>query len=251
MQTTLFARPNPHQLQAAPASGAVAAPAVARRARAHLVFDRALIRTARGATGGGKRVFDFTLSILIALMATPFLLAIAVAIKMSDGGPAMFGHVRIGRHGARFICWKFRTMRVDAEAALARLLETDPQAALEWRTHQKLANDVRVTKLGRFLRATSLDELPQLFNVIKGDMSLIGPRPITRGELDRFGDQRRFYLLVRPGVTGLWQVSGRSRLAFADRVRLDRLYAETWSPWRDLTILIRTVWVVLRRDGAC
>jgi exopolysaccharide production protein ExoY len=196
-----------------------------------------------------KRVFDIVGALLLIAGLAPLLLLLAMVISL-DGGPALFGHRRIGAGGRSFKCWKFRSMVVDAEAALAHTLATDPQARREWARDFKLRNDPRITPLGRFLRKSSLDELPQLFNVIAGDMSLIGPRPIVTDEIGRYGAAFADYTACRPGLTGLWQVSGRNDIDYAERVAIDRRYAHTRSFWGDLAILFRTVGVVLRRSGA-
>ncbi|MDX2237312.1 MAG: sugar transferase [Hyphomonadaceae bacterium] len=220
------------------------------RERAHIVRDARLVQTARRANGWVKRSFDVVASALGLLFVSPVLLTIAILIKLQDGGPVFYGHTRIGRNGRRFTCWKLRSMRMNAAQMLEEHLKADPVAAQEWAATRKLANDPRITKLGEFLRKSSLDELPQLWNVLKGEMSLVGPRPVTREELDMYGKQRRFYLLVRPGITGLWQVSGRSRATYDRRIELDRQYLEAWSFLRDIEILLLTIPAVLSRDGA-
>jgi len=218
----------------------------------HRVRDPRVVRAARRCNSSRKRNFDFVLTLLGSIFLLPVFLTIALAIKLDDGGPVFFGHRRVGRRGRSFFCWKFRTMVTDSEAALARHLEADPEAAKEWRDNQKLQNDPRITSVGKFLRATSLDELPQLWNVLMGEMSLVGPRPVTKTELnERYAHDRRYYLLIRPGVTGLWQVSGRNRLSYARRVQLDEQYLREWSFRQDLSILMRTFDVVFKRDGAC
>jgi undecaprenyl-phosphate galactose phosphotransferase len=179
----------------------------------------------------------------------PLLLAIALAVRC-DGGAALFGHRRIGVGGTSFRCWKFRSMVPDAEAVLAHTLATDPEARAEWERDFKLRNDPRVTPLGQFLRKSSLDELPQLFNVLKGEMSLVGPRPIVAAEVERYGLAMEEYRACKPGITGLWQVSGRNDVDYAERVELDRRYAWSWSLKGDLMILVRTLGVVARRSGA-
>jgi lipopolysaccharide/colanic/teichoic acid biosynthesis glycosyltransferase len=187
---------------------------------------------------------------LLILLLSPVLAVIAVAIWRTDGAPILFGHYRVGRDGRLFRCLKFRSMRRDAEAALAELLRTDAAAAAEWARDQKLTHDPRITPIGDFLRRTSLDELPQLFNVLAGDMALVGPRPITVAELERYGRTRWHYLAVQPGMTGLWQVSGRNDTTYDERVELDRRYVESRDMSMDLAILARTVKVVVARDGA-
>ena len=188
-------------------------------------------------------------AVLLALCA-PLMLVIAALIWRRDGFPALFAHYRVGRNGELFQCFKFRSMCRDSERVLSELLRDNPRAREEWARDQKLADDPRITPVGRFLRRTSLDELPQLFNVLRGEMSLVGPRPITPNELNRYGPERWHYLAVRPGITGLWQVSGRNDLSYDERVALDRRYVESRGFWLDLEILLRTVAVVLRRDGA-
>ena len=186
--------------------------------------------------------------LLVAL--SPLMLLVAWLVRHQDHGPVLFGHYRVGRDGQLFRCLKFRTMRMNAAEMLAELLRNDPQARAEWDRDHKLANDPRVTRIGDFLRRTSLDELPQLINVLRGEMVLVGPRPITVEELTKYGRTRWHYLSVPPGITGLWQVSGRSDTTYDERVALDRTYVETRSPWVDLCVLIKTVKVVLMRDGA-
>jgi lipopolysaccharide/colanic/teichoic acid biosynthesis glycosyltransferase len=175
--------------------------------------------------------------------------ATAILLRL-DGGRAFYVQRRIGRGGIAFSCLKFRTMVPDADAALGALLERDPAAAAEWLDRFKLKDDPRVTALGRFLRATSLDELPQLFNILRGEMSLVGPRPIVEDEIQRYGEEIALYCQVRPGLTGLWQVSGRNDLAYAERVRLDAAYVGGWTLRGDVAILLKTVPVVIRGAGA-
>lgn len=198
---------------------------------------------------GLKFVFDLIAATALAVLLTPVFLVFALLV-MADGGPVVYGHARVGRGGRVFTCLKFRTMAPDAERRLQALLAADPQAAAEWRETRKLKNDPRVTRIGRFLRASSLDELLQLFNVLRGDMSLVGPRPITAEELALYGRDASFYLETRPGMTGLWQVSGRNEVSYDERVRLDVWYVKNWTLWLDLAILARTVPVVWRRVGA-
>ncbi|MES1156881.1 MAG: sugar transferase [Alphaproteobacteria bacterium] len=193
------------------------------------ITDPRLIHRVQTANGVLKRAFDVFVSAAVMIFLAPAFLTIAALIKLGDGGPIFYRHLRIGRSGQRFECFKFRTMAVDSQERLAFILQSDPHAAAEWRESQKLRSDPRVTKIGVFLRKSSLDELPQFFNVLRGDMSIVGPRPITRAELYRYGRDRRYYLLVRPGITGLWQVSGRSNASYDKRVQLDREYLEGWS----------------------
>lgn len=196
-----------------------------------------------------KRGFDIIVSGLSLIVLAPLFAWIAWYIRR-DGGNVFFGHTRIGRHGTPFPCYKFRSMVPNAEAVLKNLLATDPQAKAEWDKDFKLRNDPRITPIGHFLRKTSLDELPQLWNVLKGEMSLVGPRPIIEAELERYEDKVDFYLCTRPGVTGLWQVSGRNDIDYRERVALDAWYVKNWNLWYDIAILFKTVGVVLKRDGA-
>jgi Undecaprenyl-phosphate galactose phosphotransferase WbaP len=184
----------------------------------------------------------------LVFLALP-MLWLAWRIKQ-DGGAAIFAHERIGRNGRKFKCFKFRTMHLDAELRLHRLLKLDPSLQVEWDKEFKLKNDPRITKIGRFLRRTSLDELPQLFNVIIGDMSLVGPRPVVEAELVRYGEDVDYFLMVRPGMTGLWQVSGRNDTGYDARVYLDTWYVKNWSLWYDVAILFKTINVVIGRKGA-
>ncbi len=195
-----------------------------------------------------KRALDLVLVLLAAPVALP-LIALAWMLVRLDGSPGFFGHVRIGRDGRAFTCWKIRTMHRDAPARLAALLQADPAAALVWNRHGKLPVDPRVTPLGHILRRLSIDELPQIWNVLRGEMSIVGPRPVTRPELDRYGHRQRYYLSCRPGITGLWQVSGRNRLTYDDRVALDQAYAERITLVSDLSVILRTVPAVLGLTG--
>lgn len=198
-----------------------------------------------------KRPIEVALAIILVVMAAPLLLVLAL-LAVLDGGPAFYGHLRMGRHGREFRCLKLRSMRVDGAAVLASHLASCSEARLEWETHGKLHNDPRVTRLGRILRRTSLDELPQLLNVLRGDMSLIGPRPVVSSELARYygPDATQAYCSVRPGVTGLWQVSGRSDVSYDKRVVLDTRYARNVSLSLDCSILLKTFGVVLLGRGA-
>lgn len=187
---------------------------------------------------------------LLLLLLSPLLLTIAWLIWRDDGGPVLFGHFRVGRDGRLFKCLKFRSMRLDADRVLIDLLENDPALRAEWLKDQKLRKDPRITRIGEFLRRTSLDELPQLLNVLKGDMRLVGPRPITMSELAKYGASRWHYINVTPGITGLWQVSGRNNTTYEERVALDCAYVAQRSIALDVKILFKTIGVVLRRDGA-
>ena len=197
-----------------------------------------------------KAIFDFVVTLVGTVMISPILLFIALWIYKDSPGPVIFKHMRIGKNGKPFPCYKFRSMCVDAKIKLEELLETDPEAKAEWERDFKLRNDPRVTKSGAFLRKTSLDELPQIFNVLKGEMSLVGPRPIIHEELERYGEYVDDYLMVKPGITGMWQVSGRSDIDYEERVLLDSWYVRNWSVWTDIVMLFKTFKVVLLRKGA-
>jgi undecaprenyl-phosphate galactose phosphotransferase len=196
-----------------------------------------------------KRAFDIICSSLIIIISSPLLIYLWYKVTR-DGGPAIYGHLRVGRHGKIFPCYKFRSMVLNSQEVLQQLLDTDPEARAEWEKDFKLKNDPRITAVGRFIRKTSLDELPQLFNVLKGQMSLVGPRPIISEELSRYDDDVDYYLMAKPGMTGLWQVSGRNDVDYETRVYFDSWYVKNWSLWNDIAILFKTVKVVLRRDGA-
>lgn len=197
-----------------------------------------------------KRTIDLILTIAGGLVMLPALLAVALAIKLDSPGPVFYGHRRIGRGGREFRAWKFRSMIMNADVVLRKYLEENPLMREEWETSQKLKNDPRVTVLGRFLRKTSLDEFPQLWNVIRGEMSLVGPRPIVQDEVKHYGQDFETYTYVQGGLTGLWQVSGRSETSYQQRVDFDRFYVQNWSVWLDLCILFRTIGTVLSRAGA-
>lgn len=197
-----------------------------------------------------KTMFDFVVTLVGTILISPLLLFIALWIYKDSPGPVIFKHMRIGKNGKPFPCYKFRSMCVDAKAKLEELLQNDPEVKAEWAHGFKLENDPRVTKSGAFLRKTSLDELPQIFNVLKGEMSLVGPRPIIQEELERYGEYVGDYLMVKPGITGMWQVSGRSDIDYSERVLLDSWYVRNWSIWIDLVMLFRTFKVVLFRKGA-
>ena len=196
-----------------------------------------------------KRLFDIAGSITIIIVLSPILFYISRKVK-KDGGPAIYGHERIGKDGKSFKCLKFRSMVINSKEVLTALLESDPESKKEWDETFKLKNDPRITKIGGVLRRTSLDELPQLFNVLKGEMSLVGPRPIITAELERYNDEVDYYLLSKPGMTGLWQVSGRNDVDYETRVYLDAWYVKNWSMWNDIAILFKTIGVVLKKDGA-
>jgi undecaprenyl-phosphate galactose phosphotransferase len=190
-------------------------------------------------------------SAALLILFSPIFLYIALAIKRDDNGPIFFWQRRVGRHGEEFNCYKFRTMATDAEARLEMWRAENPELYAEfWKTY-KLRDDPRVTKVGSWLRSSSLDELPQLFNVLRGDLSLVGPRPVPREQLIRhFGSSMRLYVRIRPGLTGLWQVSGRSDTTSEERIVYDEWYILNWTFWTDLVILLQTAWIVATRKGA-
>lgn len=197
-----------------------------------------------------KRLLDLAVALTVGLLLTPLLFYIAVAVKLSSRGPILYGHERLGQGGRRFLAWKFRTMFSNAGEVLESYLEAHPELREEWNKDHKLKYDPRVTRIGRFLRVTSLDELPQLWNVIRGQMSLVGPRPIVTAEIPKYGAYYALYMMVMPGITGLWQVSGRNNTTYEERVQLDAYYVRNWSPWMDLYLLVRTVRIVLFAEGA-
>lgn len=197
-----------------------------------------------------KRLVDLVVCLVGAVLAVPLCLAIAALIRLDSRGPALYGQRRIGYKGKRFIAWKFRSMGQDADVVLEDYLDRHPALREEWEREHKLKNDPRITRIGRLLRKTSLDELPQLWNVLMGDMSLVGPRPIVDKEVVRYGRSFDLYASVKGGITGLWQVSGRSDTSYEERVHLDTFYVRNWSLWLDYCILFRTIAVVLFRKGA-
>ena len=216
-----------------------------RRSIAGSHFDHALVKTAtRIGSQFYRRFGKRTLDIVLAVVALPVLLPIFLIfyfIVRSDGGSFLYRHPRVGKDGDLFNCLKIRTMVVDSDAILQRVLEEDPARAEEWRTQYKLMNDPRVTRLGRVLRATALDELPQIFNVLKGEMSFVGPRPITRDELTLYGPLADKYVTARPGLTGTWQITDRRDNDYTSRARLDANYVERMSLFLDLYIVMATV----------
>jgi Undecaprenyl-phosphate galactose phosphotransferase WbaP len=197
-----------------------------------------------------KRVVDLVVGALAGVAALPLFAILYVLLKIDSRGPALYSHVRIGRGGRTFRLWKFRSMVHNANEVLQEYLDLHPELVREWERDHKLKNDPRVTRLGRILRKTSLDELPQLWNVLKGDMSLVGPRPIVQAEMPKYGSGFLLYTQVLPGITGLWQVSGRNDTSYTERVALDSYYVRNWSPWFDLYLLGKTVKVVLAGEGA-
>lgn len=196
----------------------------------------------------GKSIFDMLFALLVLPLIAPVVALLWLLVKR-DGGPGFFAHPRVGRNGKVFLCWKLRTMVPDAAEQLNQLLDKDPEAAAEWERERKLVNDPRVTPLGDFLRRTSLDELPQIWNVLRGEMSFVGPRPVTRLELHKYGYARADYKALKPGITGLWQVSGRNSLSYEERVALDSAYGDLRSLRTDLRVIGLTVFAVLGKTG--
>jgi exopolysaccharide production protein ExoY len=197
-----------------------------------------------------KRSFDVVGSLAGLALLSPLFLMVALLVKLSDNGPIFYGHKRIGRGGRIFSCLKFRTMVPDGERVLAAYLATNPEANAEWIATRKLKNDPRVTRVGQVLRKLSLDELPQILNILQGDMSLVGPRPVVRDELEIYGSAAVYYLKSRPGLTGLWQVSGRNDVSYDTRVAFDRHYVENWSLSEDIRIIFKTVPAVWMSRGS-
>jgi Undecaprenyl-phosphate galactose phosphotransferase WbaP len=197
-----------------------------------------------------KRALDLLGTVIGGVLVSPLVFAIAVVIKLDSPGPAFYGHQRVGAGGEHFLCWKFRTMHVDAERLLDQYLQGSPVLRAEWEQNQKLRDDPRVTRVGGLLRQTSLDELPQLWNVLRTEMSLTGPRPIVDAEVPKYGKVYALYQRIRPGMSGIWQVSGRSDTSYAERVEMDSYYVRNWSVWLDLVILARTVRCVALGRGA-
>lgn len=196
------------------------------------------------------RVLDFVLALVALIFLAPLMLVVAALVYFYDPGPIFFAHRRIGRGGQSFPCLKFRTMVVDADVRLKKLLDTDPVARAEWELDHKLRDDPRVIGIGRFMRKTSLDELPQLFNVLRGEMSLVGPRPIVSGEVSRYGRYFQHYCEMRPGITGLWQISGRNDVSYRRRVAFDVAYCRARSTGMNVKIIALTVPSVLMQKGS-
>jgi len=197
-----------------------------------------------------KRLLDIFPVTLGGLIILPFLMLVALMVKITSPGPVLYKQKRLGCNGRHFYAYKFRTMEIDAEERLQKLLESNPDLKKEWDENHKLQNDPRITKLGKFLRRTSIDEFPQLLNIIKGDMSLVGPRPIVDAEVEKYGDDFARIFSIKPGLTGLWQVSGRSDSNYLDRVSYDMYYLQSWSIWLDLWIIFKTFGVVIAGKGA-
>ena len=206
---------------------------------------------AKAAVGGqAKRLFDVVFCSLMLLLTLPLFLIVAMILKVTDPGPVIYKQVRVGFGGRRFTCFKFRTMVIDSENVLRALLDDDSGARAECEQNQKFIKDPRVTPVGQFLRESSLDELPQLINVLRGEMSLIGPRPIVPSEIARYGDGLSLYASARPGLTGAWQISGRSDCGYDTQVELDANYVSNWRFSTDLLILLRTLGAVIDRKGS-
>ena len=197
-----------------------------------------------------KRIFDITATVIGGILILPIVAIVAVLIYLDSPGPIVFGHKRVGLGGKEFPCYKFRSMVPNAQEALEIYLKENPEAREEWERDFKLKDDPRVTKIGKFLRKTSLDELPQLWNVLIGDMSLVGPRPIVRAEVEKYGEYINDFYLVPPGITGVWQVSGRSDTTYEERVLMDSWYVHNWSIWIDIVYLVKTVLAVFKGKGA-
>ena len=230
------------------------APAPSRDVAARMVdlvactLSEFIARESQPVGGLAKRAVDIVIAAVALVLLSPVLLAIAVLNRLTTGRSVVFSQDRVGYRGGLFRCYKFRSMRHDAEEVLERHLAENPAAAREWAETQKLKHDPRVTPLGHLLRKSSLDELPQLWNVLRGEMSCIGPRPILESELARYGEFAADYMKTRPGITGLWQVSGRSRLSYGERVEIDRTYASYWSMRLDLWIVPQTIPALLKFD---
>ena len=197
-----------------------------------------------------KRCMDLFLLFVSSPVVLPLTGIVAIVVKTTSKGPVFYGHKRIGKNGKEFKCWKFRSMVTDADKQLEKILAENPQMRKEWERDRKFTNDPRVTKIGKILRKTSIDELPQFYNILIGEMSFIGPRPVTTPELDRYGDKSSFILSVLPGLSGMWQISGRSDTGYEERITLDSYYIHNWSVWLDIWIIIKTIFVVLRGKGA-
>ncbi len=197
-----------------------------------------------------KRAVDLTLLLVSSPLTIPLTLIVSLLIKVTSPGPIFYGHTRVGKNGRQFKCWKFRSMVIDADKQLAKILAENPEMRAQWEKDQKFENDPRVTKIGKILRKTSIDEIPQFFNILTGEMSFIGPRPVTRPELEKYGKKTDFILSVTPGLSGMWQISGRSDTGYEERINLDSYYIQNWSVWLDIWIIIKTVYVVLKGKGA-
>jgi len=196
------------------------------------------------------RVFDVSVSVVALIFLMPLMILVVAAIWLFDPGPVFFAHPRVGRGNVMFPCLKFRSMKVDSAALLKQALEADPALREEWNRSQKLKNDPRITLIGKFLRKSSIDELPQLINVLRGEMSLVGPRPITPSEIQHYGRYFDFYCRVQPGITGFWQISGRSDVSYRRRVAFDVTYVRTKTLRLNIAIILKTVPAILMAKGS-
>ena len=251
-----FGSPRPSQLRTKPNRVRAEHIGVDSAAKPETAPDGQLMRypidtTVSSPVGGVlKRGFDIGIAIFALLMLFPLVGLVALIVKLWDGGPAFYRHPRIGQNGRTFSCWKFRTMVVDSDDVLRRHLVANPDAAQEWERTRKLRKDPRITSIGLVLRKSSVDELPQLLNIIRGEMSIVGPRPIVSAEVRKYGPHIADYLRARPGLTGEWQVSGRNDTDYETRVALDRTYVQNWSLRRDFLIIAKTVRVVVATRGS-
>ena len=212
---------------------------------------QSLTKTIRVKHLPGKRIFDVLFSLCVLILGFPVFLLISLFISFSSPGPIFYGHKRIGRGGKVIICWKFRTMHIGADKILETLLQSDPLLKNEWQKFYKLKNDPRITPIGNFLRKTSLDELPQFWNVLKGDLSIVGPRPCVEKEVqEKFGDKVHKILSIRPGITGIWQTSGRNHISWKTRILLDEEYVNTHSFKKDLLLIGKTIIAMCFSRGA-
>lgn len=197
-----------------------------------------------------KRLLDLFIILCLSPVWVPVFIICAILTKITSKGPVFYGHKRVGRNGKTIKCWKFRSMVVNSQEILEKLLAENEEMRLQWEKDRKLENDPRITKFGKILRKTSMDELPQLINILLGEMSLVGPRPVTEPELEKYGDYKDYVLSVKPGLSGMWQISGRSDTGYEERISYDTYYIQNWSIWLDIWILIKSVWVVLLGKGA-
>lgn len=211
--------------------------------------DRRIVSRPHVVGRASKRAVDIVMATTALVLLLPLMLIVALIVKLSDKGPVFYSHTRIGYGGAAFGCLKFRTMKTDAAAQLAELLRANPSARAEWETTRKLKNDPRITAVGDILRKSSIDELPQLINILRGEMSVVGPRPVTAEELARYGEHVTSYMAVRPGLTGQWQTSGRNDVSYEYRVALDVQYVRDWSLTRDFIIIAKTVPALFSQRG--
>ncbi|TCS04362.1 MULTISPECIES: sugar transferase [unclassified Rhizobium] len=211
--------------------------------------ERSIVSRTHVVGRASKRAVDIVIATTALVLLSPLMLIVALIVKLSDRGPVFYSHTRIGYGGTPFGCLKFRTMRTDAAAQLAELLRTNPSARAEWETTRKLRNDPRITAVGEILRKSSIDELPQLINILRGEMSIVGPRPVTAEELARYGEHVTSYMAARPGLTGQWQISGRNDVSYEYRVALDVQYVRDWSLARDFIIIAKTVPALFSQRG--